>query len=141
MYQLTGRNSVTRLADLASIPLDPGNRDYREYLDWLDAGNTPEPAPPPPPPAPDYVAFWDALLISPVYQVIRNQALTTNAVLVACTEFIAAISDAKAGRPNVDAIQACINLLISGGTFSEEDRTDLQTLLSVGNLDEIYTIP
>ena len=32
------------------IPKAPGNRDYREYLDWLAAGNTPLPAPIPEPP-------------------------------------------------------------------------------------------
>ena len=50
MYQLTTADSILRLTDNASIPPDGGNRDYREYLDWLDAGNTPEPAPIPPTP-------------------------------------------------------------------------------------------
>ena len=52
MYQLTTSTSIKRLSDGAFIPNDPGNRDYREYLDWLDAGNTPEPAPTPTPPPP-----------------------------------------------------------------------------------------
>ena len=51
MYQLTTGNTILRLADNAFIPPDTGNRDYREYLEWLDAGNTPEPAPVPPAPA------------------------------------------------------------------------------------------
>jgi hypothetical protein len=53
MYQLTTGTSIIRLSDGATIPSDPGNRDYRDYLDWLEAGNTPDPAPellPPPPP-------------------------------------------------------------------------------------------
>ena len=50
MYQLTTSTSIKRLSDGAFIPNDPGNRDCREYLDWLDAGNTPEPAPSPTPP-------------------------------------------------------------------------------------------
>jgi len=29
---------------LLSIPFDPDNTDYQEYLRWLEAGNTPEPA-------------------------------------------------------------------------------------------------
>jgi hypothetical protein len=49
MYQLTTSTSIIRLTDGATIPNDPGNRDYREYLDWVEAGNTPEPAPEPEP--------------------------------------------------------------------------------------------
>lgn len=95
---------------------------------------------PPSQPSPDYYAFWDALLMSDVYQSIRAQALTTPAVLVACTEFIAAIGDAKMGRPNVPAIQACINYLLAAGTFSENDTQELQQLLAAGNLGEIFTL-
>jgi hypothetical protein len=40
--------TVQRMADNAFIPFDGGNRDYQEYLAWLDAGNTPDPAPEPP---------------------------------------------------------------------------------------------
>ena len=52
MYQLTTSNTILRLADNASIPPDPANRDYREYLEWVEAGNTPDPAPIVAPPAP-----------------------------------------------------------------------------------------
>ena len=27
-----------------SIPLDPNNRHYQEYLEWVEEGNTPLPA-------------------------------------------------------------------------------------------------
>ena len=48
MGQVTGiANCVERLSDQASIPFDVGNRDYQEYIKWLDAGNTPLPADPP----------------------------------------------------------------------------------------------
>ena len=46
MYQLTTGTSIIRLSDGAFIPNDPSNRDYRDYLEYLAAGNTPEPAPP-----------------------------------------------------------------------------------------------
>jgi len=36
--------SVLLIEQRASIPFDPANTDYQEYLRWLEAGNTPEPA-------------------------------------------------------------------------------------------------
>lgn len=36
--------SVLLIEQRASIPFDPDNTDYQEYLRWLEAGNTPEPA-------------------------------------------------------------------------------------------------
>jgi hypothetical protein len=48
-YQLTTGDCILRLADNAFIPPDPANTDYAAYLEWLEAGNTPEPAPEPDP--------------------------------------------------------------------------------------------
>jgi hypothetical protein len=52
MYQLvkdfkTGEiNVVNKIEDgrILSIPFDPDNTDYQDYLKWLNEGNTPEPA-------------------------------------------------------------------------------------------------
>jgi hypothetical protein len=44
-YQLTQNPDVIlRTADGASIPTKRGNKDYRNYLDWVAAGNTADPA-------------------------------------------------------------------------------------------------
>jgi hypothetical protein len=42
-YSLTSTSTVLRNSDQASIPADPANRDWREYLDWLAAGGVPDP--------------------------------------------------------------------------------------------------
>ena len=52
MYQLTTSTTILRLADNAFIPPDPANVDFAAYLEWLEAGNTPDPAPEPEPPVP-----------------------------------------------------------------------------------------
>jgi hypothetical protein len=48
-YKLTPHGSVTRLPDGASIPADPANTDYAEYLRWVEAGGVPDPVDPPDP--------------------------------------------------------------------------------------------
>ena len=40
MYKLTDTETIIRIADKASIPADPANTDYAEYLLWVEAGNT-----------------------------------------------------------------------------------------------------
>jgi hypothetical protein len=51
-YQLTATDSIIRTADGACIPADPANRDYAEYLQWVEDGGVPDPYVPPPPVAP-----------------------------------------------------------------------------------------
>lgn len=49
IYKLDKFNIVIRTTDGASIPMDERNKDYQEYLKWLDEGNTPEPVDAPDP--------------------------------------------------------------------------------------------
>ena len=45
-YQLALLGGVTLINENTriSIPFDPDNSDYQQYLAWLDQGNTPLPA-------------------------------------------------------------------------------------------------
>ena len=61
-YQLTSTASILRQADGASIPADPLNADYREFLTWVEAGNTPEPYVPPALTVADYITATQAHL-------------------------------------------------------------------------------
>lgn len=44
-FRLDGAEAtyIIRVSDSASIPLDPANSDYQEYLNWLAEGNEPLP--------------------------------------------------------------------------------------------------
>jgi hypothetical protein len=139
-YQLTTGTSIKRVSDGAFIPNDPGNRDYREYLDWLEAGNTPEPAPAPPPPPPSYTTFWDALIASTVYASIRAQSMASLPMNTLATEFIALLGDAKAGRANEAAIQASMSAVFATGTFTEDDAEEFTAALAAGYLDGTYAL-
>lgn len=43
-YRLLDDGGVLRYSDGASIPPTRENNDWREYLDWVAAGNVPDPA-------------------------------------------------------------------------------------------------
>ena len=139
-YQLTTSDTILRLTDNAYIPTDPGNRDYREYLEWVEAGNEPEPAPAPPAPGPDYLAFWDALMMSSVYGAIREQSFVSLPMNTLATEFIALIGDAKAGLANEDAIQEPVDAILTTGNFTADHLIELAAALAAGNLSDIYTL-
>lgn len=40
----TESTMVLRIENNTSIPFEPANSDYQEYLKWLSEGNTPLPA-------------------------------------------------------------------------------------------------
>jgi hypothetical protein len=104
-----------------------------------EVGNPGEPIVPAPP-SPNYLAFWDALMVSTVYASIREQSFTNLPLNTLATEFIALLGDAKAGRPSEPAIQASIDAILFYGTFTEAHLTELQAALAAGNLDSIYTL-
>ena len=143
-YQLTETGSIRKELENGSALFLPaesnGTSAWAEYQDWLAEGNTPLPAVPPPPPGPDYLAFWDALMVSTVYASIREQSFVSLPMNTLATEFIALMGDAKAGRASEPAIQASIDAILTTGTFTEDQLIELATALAAGNLDDIYVL-
>jgi len=141
-YQLTETGSIRKELENGSVLFLPaesnGTSAWREYQDWLEEGNTPLPAPEPPTPGPDYLAFWDALMVSTIYTSIREQSFVSLPMNTLATEFIALIGDAKAGRANETAILASINAILATGTFTQDQILELQVALAAGKLDQIY---
>lgn len=88
----------------------------------------------------DYQRFYDGLLINKAYQKIRQTATQNLKVTVACTEFIAAIGDAKAGRPNENAIQSCIFNITDLVVFTAEEKSGLVSLMEETGMSGIYRL-
>jgi len=90
---------------------------------------------------PNYWAFYDSLLVSPAYGVIRERAVASSIAMAACVEFMVACGDAKSGRANPAVVQVAINNLVEASQFTQPERDLLQDALAVGGLDQMYTLP
>lgn len=94
-YALTDSDIVIRTADGAFIPPDPGNRDRREYDEWLAAGGVPDPYIAPPAPVPATISdrqFFQQLAVAGV--ITKAEALAavkTGDVPGALSKFVSAM--------------------------------------------------
>jgi hypothetical protein len=140
-YQLIGDGMIFRLSDGATIPPDSQNVDRQEYEAWMAKGNTAPPVPVALRKEPDFVAVWDELIASRLYQKVLAQSTQSLPVASFKVDFLAAFSDAKWGRPNIDAMQAAIDLILSVLTLDPEDFGELETMLRRNNLDDLFAIP
>lgn len=89
----------------------------------------------------DYIGFYDALLATQCYQDIRTQAIQSIEMAFYCTEFTAAIADAKAGRPNADALQTCITNVLGLSTMDQDCRDEITALFATYHMDHLFTLP
>ena len=140
---LAAYNAVAIRSDAAYNPNTEFLQSTEPYLLNGEVFNTIAAAiPPAPPPQPDYRGFWDAILISQIYQTVYGIATTSLPMNTALTAFIAAFQDAKEGRPNVGAIQACIFLVMQAGdeVLTADHLAELQGVMDAANLGDIYTL-
>ena len=90
--------------------------------------------------AANYRGFYDGLIAGAAYQEIRSQAITSLPLTVACTEFIAAMGDAKAGAANLLAIQACIDGVLAAATLTDEHLQEIYTHLAAAGIWGLITL-
>ena len=90
--------------------------------------------------AANYRGFSDGLIAGAAYQEIRSQAITSLPLTVACTEFIAAMGDAKAGAGNLLAIQACVEGVLAAATLTDEHLQEIYTHLAAAGIWGLITL-
>jgi hypothetical protein len=121
MYTQTTPTIVTR-TDGIQIPADPENTDFRAFLAWCTAGNTPEPAPAAPPVVPAAVTQRQA-----------RRALLAAGKLATVNAAIAGMSGAEGEAARIDwefaaSIERASPLVAAMGAVLQMDGAALDAL-------------
>jgi hypothetical protein len=127
-YKIVNATTIQRLSDGLLIPTQMRNRAYREYLAWVDAGNTTTPADPPPPPPADWPGFLAALKASDVFTMLRAESRVDTAVNALATELRLELTDAARGAPDVAALEGLVGEL--SPLLTAPQRAGIDTLLA-----------
>jgi hypothetical protein len=146
MYRLTASNTIQfQLENGGSLFLpatNNGTLEWRSYQAWLNAGNTPETIPlPPVDTRPKFDIFLNQILASNLYQAVVAQAITNPVVNTGLTVTMGALLLAVGGSPNIDGLQAGIDLLFSGLTTTPEQLAELQSILVDSSLNGLISLP
>jgi len=89
----------------------------------------------------DWQGFSEALMGSTAYQKARAAAATSLQANVDCTELIAFLADARAGRPRIAGINACFASLDQELDLTEEDKAELYQLVQNFGLSTFLIVP
>ena len=93
----------------------------------------------PPPPAPDYLGFYNGLLVSLTYRSVVLMPATAE-LARALAIFVSAMQDAMAGRVNPAAMQGAIWLLLSQVALTEAHAAELSALMTTYHLSGTYLL-
>jgi hypothetical protein len=111
----------------AILDLSEEQLAQRDYLRLLGRAN--------------WTGFSEALMGSTSYQKARAAAATSLQTNVDCTELIAFLADARAGKPHIDGINACFASIDSEITLTEEDKTQMYQLVQNYGLGTFLIVP
>ena len=85
-YRLSKTDSVIRTADGAHIPASTNNGDWRQYQEWLAAGNTSDPIAPDPAPTQEQLDIADAKADADVIEIATMTKADITALLAAVVD-------------------------------------------------------
>lgn len=128
-YSLIYNSTSILRNDGAVIPADPGNTDYKAYLAWVAAGNTPTPSTAPANP-PVIVQMWQAKAILQSTPFTPTQAETAYQTIVAGTTNLLAATNALVAAQNNPTLTTFWN---DSATIASNDTTlnSLATMLGI----------
>lgn len=89
----------------------------------------------------DWQGFTEGLMTSSAYGKARAAAATSLKTNVDCTELIAFLADARAGKPHIDGINACFTSIDSELTLTEEDKAQMYQLVQSYGLGTFLVVP
>lgn len=85
--------------------------------------------------------FTEALMTGSAYTKARTAAATSLQANVDCTELIAFLADARAGRPHIEKINACFASIDAEVDLTEEDKAELYGAVQDNGLGAFLIIP
>jgi hypothetical protein len=145
------RSDPADLRDLSHLMPEWQASANPKAADWMLAPARPDPLAewnagtwvmPSPQTEPNYQGFYDALLISAVYNAALEQVMSaaTPGPAAALAVLISALQDALNGRPNPPALQSAIWLLLGQLSLPPEAAAELQNLLDAAYLSDLYSL-
>ena len=89
----------------------------------------------------DWTSFTEGLMATSAYAKARAAAATSLQANVDCTELIAFLADARAGRPHIAGINACFASIDSEIVLTEEDKAQMYQLVQNYGLGTFLVVP
>lgn len=88
----------------------------------------------------NYQKFWNELIETSAYNIIKTLAKQSLEINTVVTEFIALLTDAKNGNGNIIKIQEVLSEIIENIPFTQEELAEIQSAFTEGGLYSVYTL-
>lgn len=137
MYKLTYNGLILRLSDQTFIPQSPDNRDYQEYLEWVNGGNVAE-DPDPLPSIPNWKQLENSLRNTPLWaKVFQASTLSLKAQSAYNLLYgsLTTTHNLDDFRFSITFLRASMSEIVEIGDFTTEEISTINALLFNSNFD------